>query len=117
MDEHEDEGIRETGEEGEGEYDGFGQEHLEGPDPSEYDLFERESLFEGSDFIRAVEIGVCAGCATFLRNFVHHDGRAGLGDKDEMGDLDDTAKDELDPDGPSPMEIPLAEATNDRTQD
>lgn len=39
LEEHEDEGVAEAGEEGERQHDGLGQEHLEGPDPGDEDFF------------------------------------------------------------------------------
>ena len=39
LDEHEDESVAETGEEGEGEHDGFCEEHFEGTHPGDEDLF------------------------------------------------------------------------------
>ena len=95
LDEHEDEGITESGEEGEGEDNGFGEEHLEGADPGDEDLFERESLLERRDFVGPVEVGVCAVLASLLSNPVHHDGGSGLWDEDKMSELNGAAEDQL----------------------
>ena len=97
LDEHEDEGIAESGEEGEGEDDGFGEKHFEGTDPGDDDLFERESLLEGRNFIGPVEVGVCAVLASLLGDPVHHDGNSGLGDEDQVSELNGAAEDQLHP--------------------
>ena len=95
LDEHEDEGVAESGEEGEGEDDGFGEEHLEGTDPGDEDLFEGESLLEGCDFIGPIDVRVRAVLASFLGDPVHHDGSSGLRDEDEMKELNSAAEDQL----------------------
>lgn len=95
LDEHEDEGVTEPGQEGKCEDNGFGKEHLEGTDPGDEHLFEGESLLEGCDFVGPVEVGVCAVLASLLSDPVHHDGSSGLGDEDQMSELDRAAKDQL----------------------
>ena len=95
LDEHEDEGVAESGEEREGEDNGFGEEHLEGTDPGDDDLFEGESLLEGCDFVGPIEVGVCAGLASLLGDSVHHDGSSSLGDEDKMSELNGAAKYQL----------------------
>ena len=95
LDEHKDESITESGEEGEGQDDGLGEEHLEGTDPGDDDLFEGESLLEGGDFIGSVEVGVGAVLASLLGDSIHHDRDSGLRDEDEMGELNSAAKDQL----------------------
>ena len=95
LDEHEDESVAETGEEGQGQDDGFGKEHLEGTDPGDEDLFDGKSLLERGDFIRSVEVGVGAVLASLLGDSVHHDGSSGLGDEDKMEELNKATKDQL----------------------
>lgn len=95
LDEHEDEGVAESGEEGEGEDNGFSEKHLEGTDPGDDDLFERESLLERCDLIGPVEVGSCAVLASLLGDPVHHDGGSGLGDEDEVSKLNGAAEDQL----------------------
>ena len=95
LDEHEDKGVTETGEQGQGEDDGFGEEHLEGADPGDNDLFEGESLLKGRDLVGSVKVGVCAVLASLLRDFVHHDGDSGLGHEEEMSGLNGDAEDKL----------------------
>ena len=95
LDEHEDESVAESGEEGECQDDRFGEEHLKGTDPGDDDLFEGESLLEGGDFIWSVEVGVGAVLASLLGDSVHHDGSSGLRDEDKMGELNSATKDQL----------------------
>ena len=95
LDEHEDERVTESGEEGEGKDNGFGEEHLEGTDPGDEDLFERESLLERGDFIGTVKVGARAVLASLLGNPVHHDGSSSLGDEDKVSELNGTAEDQL----------------------
>ena len=95
LDEHEDKSVAESGKEREGKDDGFGEEHFKGTDPGDKDLFERESLLEGRDFVRPVEIGVGASLAAFLGNAVHHYGGSGLGDEKKMGELNGAAENQL----------------------
>lgn len=82
LDEHENEGIAEAGKEGKRENDGFGEEHLEGPDPGDNDLFERESRLEGRNFVGPVEVRLRSVLASLLGDPVHHDGGSGLRNED-----------------------------------
>ena len=95
LDEHEDEGVTETGEQGQGEDDGFGEEHFEGADPGDDDLFEGKSLLKWRDFVGPVEVGVCTVLASLLGDPVHHYRYSGLGDEDKMSELNGAAEDQL----------------------
>ena len=95
LNKHEDEGVTESGEEGESEDDGFGEEHLERTEPGEDDLFEGEPLLKGCDFVGPVYVGVCAVLASLLGDPIHHDGSSGLGDENKMNKLNNAAKDQL----------------------
>lgn len=100
LDEHEDEGIRETREKRENQDNRLGEEHLEGADPGVHDLLGREPVGERNKLVGAPDVGV-ALFAFSLGDLVHHDGGTGLGHGEEVDGLDDDAEDELDPDGPS----------------
>ena len=117
LDEHKDEGVGEAGEEGEDQHDGFGHEHLEGPDPGVEDFLAVEAFAEGDHFVGAVDVGLLAALAALLGDLVHHDRDTGFGDGEEVDDLDGAAEDELDPDGPGPVEVLLGEAADDGTED
>ena len=95
LNEHEDKGVAESGEEGEDENDGFGKEHLEGTDPGNEDLLERESLLEGCDFVGSVDVGVGAILASLLGDPIHHDSSPSLWNKNKMSELNSAAEDQL----------------------
>ena len=106
LDEHEDQGVGETGEERQDQHDWLGKEHLERTDPGDDDFFGGEAVFEGDEFIRSPNIGFSATVldgllTTLLSDAVQHDRCASFGDGEEVNGLDEAAKDELDPDAPS----------------
>lgn len=101
LDEHEDQGVGEAGEEAEDEDDGFGEEHAEGPDPGLEDFFDAEAFAERGQFVRTPDVGVGVFFAATFGDAVHHYGCAGLGDGEGVEGLDGAAEDELDPDRPS----------------
>ncbi len=114
LNEHEDQGVAETRQEGQREDNGLGQEHLEWSSPSNEDLFDRESLLERCDLVGTPDVFALG--ASLLCDFVHHDGRPGFGYEKEMSELDCASKDELNPDTPSPVEFLLRETTDNGTE-
>ena len=105
LDEHEDESVTESREEGERQDDRLGKEHFEGTDPGNKDLFEGESLLEGGDFVGSVDVGVGAVLASLLGDPVHHNSNSGLGNKSKMGELNSATKDQLIPSQQGPVTI------------
>jgi len=101
LNEHEDEGVGETREQRQDQHDGLGEEHLEGADPGGENLLGREAVAEGHQLVGAPDVGTGVLLSPALGDAVHHDGGAGLGDGEEVDDLDKAAEDELHPDGPS----------------
>jgi hypothetical protein len=106
LNEHEDQGVGETGQQGQDEHDGLGEEHLEGTDPGHEDLFGGEAVFEGDEFVGTPDVGFLAAVldgfgAALLGDAVQHDCCAGFGDGEEVDGLDEAAEDQLDPDAPS----------------
>ena len=67
LEEHEDEDVAEAGEEGERQRDGLGQEHFEGLDPGDEDLFGGEAVLEKHELIRAPEVDGRAVLFALLR--------------------------------------------------
>ena len=94
LDEHEDEGVTESGEEGECEDNGFSKKHLERTGPSDEDLLDRESPPERRDFIGAPDVGI-AFLASPLGDSVHHDCSSGLRDEKKVSELNGAAKNQL----------------------
>ena len=117
MDEHEDQSVRESGQEGQGEDDGLGQEHFEWTHPGQEDFFERKPVLERGNFVGAIDVRVLAGCTSLLCDSVHQDGGSSFRDKDQVDKLHRTTKDELNPDAPLPCEVLFSETTDDRPQD
>ena len=121
LEEHEDEGVAEAGEEGERQHNGLGQEHFEGPDPGDEDFSGGEAILEGHELVRAPEVDgrtvLFALLASSLSDLIHHAGRPRLGDDEEVEELHGTSEDELDPDAPAPAEICLDETANDGAED
>ena len=114
MDEHKDQGVRESRQEGQSEDDGLGKEHSERTHPGQEYFFERKPFLERRDLVWAVDVWVFAGCASFLGDPVHQDGRSGFGDKDQMDNLHSATEDELDPNAPTPCKVLFSETTNER---
>lgn len=105
LDKHEDEGVGETGEQGEDEDDGLGEEHAEGTDPGRDDLLAREAIAEGDELVRTPDVGLGVLLAAALGDAVHHDGAARLGHGEEVHDLDEATEDKLDPDRPPKFQL------------
>mgnify|MGYP006900021351 CR=1 FL=1 len=117
LDEHEDEGVAETAQQGQRQDDRLGDEHPERADPGDQDLLHGEALLEGDELVGAIDVGVLAALAPLLGDAVHQDGRPGLGDKQQVHNLHKRAEDELDPHVPAPVEVFLDKATDNGTQD
>lgn len=101
LDEHEDECIRKSRQERKHQNNGLREKHLERPHPGNEDLLGREAIPERDKFVRAPD--VLAILSASLRNSVHHNGRSGLGNGEEMDNLDKAAENELNPDRPPRM--------------
>lgn len=115
LDEHEDEGIGESGEERQHQDDGLRDEHLEGSNEVNCKFLAREALLERDNLLRAPY--VFTGLPPPLGSAIHKNGGSGLRDKDQVNELDRAAKDELNPDRPAPAaDILLDKTTNDGTQ-
>lgn len=100
LDEHEDEGIGETRQERQDQDDGLSEEHLEGSHPCLEDLLDREALAEGDKLIGTPDVEAGVLLAPALRNAVHHDSGASLGNGEEVDELNDATEDELHPNSP-----------------
>lgn len=70
LDEHEDEGVGETGQQRQSQDNGLSQEHAEGPEHGVDQLAPGEALAEGLDLVGAVDVGVLAGLSAALGDFV-----------------------------------------------
>lgn len=81
FDTSEDEGVREAGEEGEAEHNGFTDEHFKGTHPCDENFFEGEAVF--LEFVGAVDVGL-ASFATLLGQSIEHYGGPGFRDEEEM---------------------------------
>jgi hypothetical protein len=90
---------------------------MERSDPDQENFLSKETLTEENKFVQTIDIEVLARLALFLGNLVHHDSRASLRDHKEVHSLNNNIKNKLDPNAPAPVEILLAEATNNRAQD
>lgn len=115
LDLHEDESVCETGQERQNQDDGLGEEHGERANPCVDELAPGEALTEGLDLVGAPD--VLAVLSPLLGDVVNHDGGAGLGDGDQVQDLDEAAEDKLNPDAPSPGQKLLDKAADDGSQD
>lgn len=69
------------------------------------------------ELVGAVAVGVLARLASAPGLAVEQDGRAGLGDEEEVEDLNEAAEDQLDPEDPAPVQGSLDEAADDRADD
>lgn len=116
LNKHEDEGVGETREKRQSQDNGLGEEHLEWSTPSDQDLLGGEAIPEWNKLVRTVDVCIDTRLAPLLGNVVHHDCTPSFGYDDQMKNLDESSKDELNPDTPSPVEKFLTETTNDWTK-
>jgi hypothetical protein len=89
---HEDDGIREAGEQGEDKHDRFRDEHAEGTDPSDENLVYTEALLECFELVGSPDIvwptTLFAFCKELPSDAVQKDCFMGFGDESGMGNLD-----------------------------
>ncbi len=114
VEEDEDQGVAEAGEEGETEHDWFAHKHLERPDPDCQDFSGGDALL--LQLVGPVDDGPLACLAAALGFAIDEDGAAGFRDHEEVHDLDHDSEDELDPKDPPVVEVCLNETTKDRTE-
>ncbi len=117
LNEHENQSITETTQERQSQHNGLSEEHAEGTNPGDQELTRRETLAKRQAFGWTVDVRVLATLAHFLCNSVHHHGGTGLGNKQEMHDLNKPTKDQLDPNVPAPWKESLHKATHHGPQD
>lgn len=115
LDEHEDESITETTEEGERKDNRLGEEHLKWPNHRRAKFLDSKSLFERNKFVWSPQVESGILLTSLLGNVVHHDGASGFGNEEEVKKLDETAENELEPDRPTPVKVGFSKAANDWT--
>lgn len=114
LDLHENESICEARQERQDQDDGLGKEHGEWTNPGVDELAPCKALTEWLDFVGAPD--VLAILPALLGDVVDHDSGAGLGDSDQVQDLDKGTEDELDPDAPPPRQELLDESADNGPQ-